>query len=61
MNDNRRQILNMLAEGKITAAEAERLLAALEPGNNRYAEQAAGDRYAAAPRERLDNRRKRQG
>jgi len=49
MNDNRRQILNMLAEGKITAAEAERLLAALEPGNNRYAEQAAGDRYAAAP------------
>ncbi len=34
MNDNRRQILDMLAGGKITADEAERLLAALdrEPG-----------------------------
>lgn len=30
MNENRRQILEMLAAGKITAAEAERLLAALE-------------------------------
>ena len=30
MNDNRRQILDMLANGKITAAEAERLIAALE-------------------------------
>jgi hypothetical protein len=30
MNDNRRQILDMLAQGKITAEEAERLLAALE-------------------------------
>lgn len=30
MTDNRRQILDMLASGKITAAEAERLLAALE-------------------------------
>ena len=30
MNENRRQILDMLAEGKITADEAERLLAALE-------------------------------
>ena len=29
MNENRRQILKMLAEGKITADEAERLLAAL--------------------------------
>jgi hypothetical protein len=33
MNDNRRQILEMLAAGKITADEAERLLAALEPGS----------------------------
>ena len=32
MNENRRQILEMLAAGKITADEAERLLAALEPG-----------------------------
>ena len=31
MNDNRRQILEMLAAGKLTADEAERLLAALEP------------------------------
>ena len=31
MNENRRQILEMLAAGKITADEAERLLAAIEP------------------------------
>jgi len=31
MNENRRQILEMLAVGKITADEAERLIAALEP------------------------------
>jgi len=31
MNENRRQILEMLAAGKVTAEEAERLLAALEP------------------------------
>jgi hypothetical protein len=30
MNDNRRQILDMLAQGKINAAEAEALIAALE-------------------------------
>lgn len=33
MNENRRQILEMLAAGRITADEAERLLAALEPGS----------------------------
>ncbi|MGC1461200.1 MAG: hypothetical protein WA802_03310 [Terracidiphilus sp.] len=32
MNENRRQILEMLAAGKINADEAERLLSALEPG-----------------------------
>ena len=32
MNDDRRSILQMLAEGKITADEAERLLQALERG-----------------------------
>lgn len=32
MNENRRQILEMLAAGRITADEAERLLAALDPG-----------------------------
>jgi hypothetical protein len=31
MNENRRQILEMLAAGKITTEEAERLLAAIEP------------------------------
>ena len=31
MNDNRRQILDMLAAGKLTVEEAERLLAALDP------------------------------
>jgi hypothetical protein len=31
MNENRRQILEMLAAGKITADEAERLISALEP------------------------------
>jgi hypothetical protein len=30
MNEDRRQILQMLAEGKITAEEAERLIAAME-------------------------------
>ena len=30
MNENRRQILEMLAAGKVTAAEAERLIAAVE-------------------------------
>jgi hypothetical protein len=32
MNENRRKILEMLATGKITAEEADRLLAALEKG-----------------------------
>jgi hypothetical protein len=32
MNDNRRQILDMLSEGKINAAEADRLLNAVEQG-----------------------------
>ena len=32
MNDNRRQILDMLSQGKITAEEAERLITALERG-----------------------------
>ena len=32
MNENRRQILEMLAAGKITADEAERLITALEQG-----------------------------
>jgi hypothetical protein len=38
MNENRRQILQMLAAGKITTEEAERLLAALEPDTATTAE-----------------------
>jgi hypothetical protein len=34
MNENRRQVLEMLAAGKITAEEAERLIVALETGSN---------------------------
>jgi hypothetical protein len=41
MNDHRRQILQMLSEGKISADEAERLIAA--------AEQPASSRFADAP------------
>lgn len=42
MNENRRQILEMLAAGKITADEAERLLAALDPGPATVAGEFAG-------------------
>ena len=45
MNENRRQILEMLAAGKITADEAERLLAALEP----LSSAAAGSFAGSAP------------
>jgi hypothetical protein len=41
MSENRRQILEMLAAGKITANEAERLLAALEPDLTRSLRDAA--------------------
>jgi hypothetical protein len=37
MNENRRQILEMLAAGRITADEAERLLAALDPDTTQAA------------------------
>jgi SHOCT-like domain len=44
MNENRKQVLDMLAAGRITADEAERLLAALdpEPGIGAGAQAAAG-------------------
>ncbi len=42
MNENRRQILEMLAKGKLTADEAERLLAALDPGPGTAAGEFAG-------------------
>lgn len=41
-NENRRQILEMLAAGKITADEAEQLLAALEPDTTATAGTFAG-------------------
>jgi len=43
MNENRRQILEMLATGKLTADEAERLLAALEPGPSSAAGEFTGN------------------
>jgi hypothetical protein len=42
MNQDRRQILEMLAAGKITADEAERLLAALEPRTRAVAGESLG-------------------
>ena len=45
MNENRRKILEMLATGKITADEADRLLAALEKGTPE-----AGAEAAPAPK-----------
>jgi len=56
MNENRRQILEMLAAGKITADEADRLLAALEPepaaASNSFAggTSAGKDAGSASPR-----------
>lgn len=51
MNENRRQILEMLAAGKITADEAEKLIAALEPqavgGMGEFLGSVAGDGGAA--------------
>lgn len=57
MNEHRRQILEMLAAGKITADEADRLLAALEPDLTRplreFASRMNGQSAdAAAPRSR---------
>jgi hypothetical protein len=44
MNENRRQILEMLAAGKITADEAERLIAAVETERARPAGEYSGSR-----------------
>ena len=49
-NENRRQILEMLAGGKITADEAERLLIALEPGSGPSTGRGAGD--SSAPKKK---------
>lgn len=59
MNEHRRQILDMLANGKINVDEAERLIAALEPesdaanGPHAAATSNAGAPAAAATRGRL--------
>jgi hypothetical protein len=42
MNENRRQILNMLAASKITAEEAERLIAALESSGPANSDNSSG-------------------
>jgi hypothetical protein len=49
MNENRRQILEMLAAGKITAAEAEQLLAALEPDTTQTGGRPAGNAGSGQP------------
>lgn len=45
MNGDRRQVLDMLAEGKINSAEAERLIAALERGAAPAPRDSAGVKY----------------
>ena len=52
MNENRRQILEMLASGKITADEAERLLAALETGAAPSGSSASGSNTTASVKTR---------
>ena len=52
MNDDRRSILEMLATGRITAEEADRLLAALERGPSARADAAEGGYPANRPRAR---------
>ena len=47
MGDSRRDVLEMLAAGKINADEAERLLAALEPGQETGSSGTAGSSSAA--------------
>jgi SHOCT-like protein len=49
MNENRRQILEMLATGKITADEAEKLLAALEPETRTTARESSGAGNGKSP------------
>ncbi len=49
MNENRRQILEMLAAGKITAAEAEQLLAALEPDTTQTGGRPVGNAGSGQP------------
>jgi hypothetical protein len=50
MSDNRRQILEMLAQGKITADEAERLMAALDKGSTSTSAFTASPEIGSKPR-----------
>ena len=50
MNEDRRRILEMLAEGKITADEAERLIAALEKDSSAAPQSGPADGSSPKPR-----------
>jgi hypothetical protein len=50
MNEHRRQVLQMLAEGKISADEAERLIAAMETPASVSADAASGSAGKARPK-----------
>jgi hypothetical protein len=52
MNENRRQILEMLASGKITADQAERLIAALETGAAQSGSPVSGSNTAGSVKTR---------
>ncbi|MFZ0272849.1 MAG: hypothetical protein WB524_08270 [Acidobacteriaceae bacterium] len=52
MNESRKQILEMLAAGKINADEAERLIVALEPGNGSGAATANAGNGSKEPKAR---------
>ncbi len=52
MTDDRRSILNLLAEGKITADEAERLLTALDRGRDTTSERLEAGPLTNRPRAR---------
>lgn len=51
MNEHRRQILQMLSEGKISADEAERLISAVEePSGTKFADQSFGTAGKSRPK-----------
>jgi hypothetical protein len=52
MNEDRKQILEMLAAGKINVNEAERLMVALEPGNGSVRPGASGESGSKDPKTR---------
>lgn len=50
MNEHRRQILQMLSEGKISADEAERLIAAVEQPTSSFSSADSGSSVTSKPR-----------